>query len=140
MNPASAIGVAAAVIAFLDFSVETLSLCRELRDSTTGALPENLDIERRAKTLQRLTKDLKLPSSVPSVSDKRIMYLGQKCAALTEELQSMLNDIKVNGKGYSQTLKVAMRIIRNKRTIEKLENKICEYQKLLDSSFLVDIR
>jgi hypothetical protein len=58
MDPVSAIGVAAAAIAFLDFSLKTLSVCRELRDS--GALPENLDIERRSKTLQRITRDLQV--------------------------------------------------------------------------------
>jgi hypothetical protein len=67
MDPVSAIGVAAAAIAFLDFSLKTLSVCRELRDS--GALPENLDIERRSKTLQRITKDLELYVALPRASN-----------------------------------------------------------------------
>jgi hypothetical protein len=77
MDPASAIGIAAASVAFLDFSLKTMSVCRELRDSTTGALPENLDIERRAKTLQRITKDLNTYVTVRLQSCKTILAISE---------------------------------------------------------------
>jgi SpoVK/Ycf46/Vps4 family AAA+-type ATPase len=140
MDPVSAIGVAAAAIAFLDFSLETLSRCRELRDSTANALPENLDIERRAKTLRRLAKDLKACCSVSSTAEKRIRELGGKCASLAEELQELLEKIKPNGKSISQALKSVLRNIRDRRTIEKLETTLHSYQNLLGTTILVDLR
>jgi hypothetical protein len=59
MEAVAAVGVAAAAVRFLHFSVRTLSLCREVRDSSTNSTKANDELAKSVKRLTAIQKDLR---------------------------------------------------------------------------------
>jgi hypothetical protein len=59
MEAVAAVGVAAAAVQSLDFSVRTLSLCREIRDSSTNSTKANDELAKSVKRLTAIQKDLR---------------------------------------------------------------------------------
>ena len=58
LDPLTAIGLIGNIVQFVDFGLKIVSKAREVRNSTTGALAENVDTERIATDLIQLTSAL----------------------------------------------------------------------------------
>jgi hypothetical protein len=58
MEAVAAVGVAAAAVQFLDFSIKTLALCKEIRDSSTGSTKTNDELTKSIKKLTAMQTDL----------------------------------------------------------------------------------
>ena len=72
MDPVSAIGVAAATVQFVQFSLQALSLCREIRDNAEGTTNANKRLESYSQTLQALVRGLKAGTARSSAAGRRI--------------------------------------------------------------------
>jgi hypothetical protein len=59
MEAVAAIGIAAAAAQFLDFSIKTLALCKEIRDSSSGSTKTNDELTKSIKKLMVMQKDLR---------------------------------------------------------------------------------
>jgi hypothetical protein len=146
MDPISAISVAAATVAFLDFSLKTLVVCKEFRDVSRQAgqasptLPQNADIEKRLKTLQEMMKDLTLPCSQSNPTDKRIGDIGVECASLAQKLQDLLESLRAKEQSSLSIFKAALKNRKQRRNIESLEVQIDNYRRLYDTTLSISIR
>lgn len=74
MEPVAALGVAAAVVQFVDFSSRLVSKGHELYHSATGELAENAEMEKASKRLQELVEPLQSSSG-----DAAIATICQAC-------------------------------------------------------------
>ena len=72
LDPVSAIGVAAAAIQFLQFSLQVLDVCRQIRDDAEAASDANKELEEYSRTLQGLNKDLKASATQGNAAGRRI--------------------------------------------------------------------
>lgn len=57
---AAAVGVAAAAVQFFEFSLKTLTLCKQIHDSEKGATEANQELETSIAKLKQITEDLQL--------------------------------------------------------------------------------
>jgi len=136
MDPASAIGVAASAITFLDFALETFGLYKKLCEK--GSLPEHQDLVNRAKTLSGMTQKLAITSTI--TNDRRISEIGLKCTAISDSLRALLKSVEPTKPTFRHRSKALFRTMRQKGTIEKLENDLLAEQKLLDTAYLVSLK
>ena len=137
MDGLSALSVAAAVVQFLDFSLKALEICRQVRDSERSSTERNAELEQALRTIKDLRKELN-SSTAPRKTSKRIRDAASKCIATTDELLKTLEHVRGAGKQIS-TAKAAFRVLRERKTIEKLENTLKERQRIVDQALLQDV-
>ncbi|KAI9734369.1 MAG: hypothetical protein M1834_002475 [Cirrosporium novae-zelandiae] len=103
LDPSSAIGLASAVVQFVDFSTKILSKGRVIYKNGEGALVEHLELEAIAQNVIKLNSDVKCYGSVsnigtsptPDRQDTRKLVEG--CNDVSKELLSVLDNIKPIG-------------------------------------------
>jgi len=138
MEVVAAVGVAAAAVAFFDISLKALAACKQFRED--GALSSNISMEKMAKELEVLTKDLKFPGTPSDTVETQIQGLSLECCSLAKDLQSLLNEVKLRSNGRLEEMKAFLKNAKAKGTIKELESKMFRCQKLVDSAFLSSIQ
>jgi hypothetical protein len=128
MEAAAAIGVAAAAVQFLDFSVKTLALCREIRDSSTGSTKANDELAKSVKRLTAMQKELRQNGSTPSSTYRLLVRNIQDCSILAAELLKLLEDIREVAKKSLGTMRSALKTMKERKTIEKLQARLTDCQ------------
>ena len=120
MDPVAALGLAASIVTFIDFSWKLLYEVKDLNDSSTGASLEHDTLEKISNDLLSLNNDLTAPSAINAIPAP-IRDLAGQCKDVTIELLDVLNDLKVRGphkrwKSFVQ----ALRSVWKKEEIEGL--------------------
>ncbi|RMY44641.1 hypothetical protein D0865_10421 [Hortaea werneckii] len=140
MEALAALGVAAASVQFLDFALQALSLCRQIRDDAQGATAANKELESYSRSIKDLSKELK-SGQADNASGRRIKAVAQACTAKTEELLALLDRVrKAGSNSRTAAAKTLFRSLKERREIEKLQNQLKEKQALLDSALIQDIQ
>lgn len=136
MDPVSALGVAAAVNQFLDVAAKALETCRQIRDDATSSAKRNKELEQAAVVLKDLRKELE--STQRNQAPRRIVEAAKSCTGAADELLPLLEHVRGAGKQIS-TAKATFRAMRERKTIEKLQNYLAARQKVLDQLLIQDI-
>ncbi|RMY75080.1 hypothetical protein D0863_02824 [Hortaea werneckii] len=140
MEAVAALGVAAASVQFLDFALQALALCRQIRDDAQGATATNKELESYSQSLEGLSKWLK-SGQADNACGRRIKAVAQACIAKTEELLKLLEKVrKAGSNSRTAAAKTLFRSLKERREIEKLQNELKEKQALLDSALIQDIQ
>ncbi|KAI7283702.1 hypothetical protein KC345_g2791 [Hortaea werneckii] len=140
MEAVAALGVAAASVQFLDFALQALALCRQIRDDAQGATATNKELESYSRSLEELSKELK-SGQADNACGRRIKAVAQACIAKTEELLKLLEKVrKAGSNSRTAAAKTLFRSLKERREIEKLQNERKEKQALLDSALIQDIQ
>ncbi|RMY43400.1 hypothetical protein D0865_11276 [Hortaea werneckii] len=140
MEALAALGVAAASVQFLDFALQALSLCRQIREDAQGTTATNKELQIYSRSIKDLSKELK-SGQADSASGRRIKTVAQACIAKTEEILLLLENVrKAGGDSRTAAAKKLFRLLKERRTIEKLQNELKEKQTLLDSALIHDIQ
>jgi gamma-glutamyl:cysteine ligase YbdK (ATP-grasp superfamily) len=125
----AAVGVAAAAVQFFEFSLKTLTLCKQIHDSEKSATEANHELETSIGKLKQITEDLQLNVVLQAV-DRPITTARQDCVAAIGDLEKLLDDVKPKSRKHSfAAARSALRAIRSKPKIEALQNKISEAQR-----------
>lgn len=136
MDPFSAFSLACGIIQIIDFSTEVAKKCRDLYKD--GASSENAGVEEMAKHLTHLRTDLDLTERN---SPDELLELGSKCSATAQEIIVELQKLKVNEPNRKRkVVGKALKIMLRKGAIEDIRKRLADYQKVLDSRLLVDLR
>jgi hypothetical protein len=125
----AALGVAAAAVQFFDFSLKTLSLCKQIRDSEKGVTQVNQELESCMKKLKEIFEELN-PNVNLTVANRPITKARQDCVAVIGDLEKLLHDVKLKSSDKNfPAVKAAFRVMKGKRRIEVLQNKLSEAQR-----------
>ncbi|KAK5734944.1 hypothetical protein LTR17_008577 [Elasticomyces elasticus] len=130
MDSVSAIGVAAAVLQFLEFSVKILKTCKEIRDDANSATQNNKELEKAARTLEHFRAEL---GSVmrSKQANRRIVTIAYECAQTAKELIDLLEYIR-GGDGKLGTAKATWRAMLKRKPIERLQKSLQDREAVLD--------
>ncbi|RMY97985.1 hypothetical protein D0862_07803 [Hortaea werneckii] len=140
MEALAALGVAAASVQFLDFALQALALCRQIRDDAQGATATNKELESYSRSIKDLSKELK-SGQADNACGRRIKAVAQACIAKTEELLKLLGKVRRAGSNSrTAAAKTLFRSLKERRTVEKLQNELKAKQALLDSALIQDIQ
>jgi hypothetical protein len=128
MDPLTAIGLASAIVQFVDFSTKLIGGAREIYHSTTGSTTQNVTlgvvvIEMRAWSSKRSSPG---PSSIQS-EEKAICSLAKECQKLSGEILELIQ--KTKPKKQKSRTEAFSAAIRDKwhesdklQLLERLEN------------------
>ena len=143
MDPISALSLACNVIQLVEFSVESVKVCKELYDN--GSLDENEKIEKYTADITAANKDLQatLRNCKPGSKPSKILQVAQDASATANELKVALNMLKLSksqgirrlGNAFKSTLKT---LITN-GTIQRLQKRLELQDAALRSTILKDL-
>lgn len=97
MDPLSTIGLASAIVAFIDFSWNLVTGTWEVYHSRDGIAAENARLEDVTDDLESLAQALKADFPVKTLAEKNIQRLAQDCKEDARTLKSLLDGMKVPG-------------------------------------------
>lgn len=146
MDPLSVLGLVANIVQLVDAAINAFTLCRQVY--TLGASIEDTQMTYTSNQLitcySSLQYSLKNPSTAGSQvrgEDADLNDLATQCCNIAELLHEELESLrKTPGGGIRKTsVKLFLKKKKSKR-IDKLKDRLDEYQKVLDSKILIKIR
>ena len=144
MEAIAAFSLACNVIQVVHCGIDVVSKCRELW--TEGSLSEYEPLEHMANHLTTLRNalDFSLAQGNQNICqgpDQALLDLAEKCSITAEELSGELQKLKVKGAHRKrQIIRNSAICLWKNSSIEKIQTRLDEYRKILDSRILIDIR
>lgn len=128
MDPLSAIGLASAIVAFIDFSWNLVTGTWEIYHSLDGVAAENARLEDVTDDLESLTQALKTDFAVKTKAEKNIQRLAQDCKEDAKTLKALLDQMKVPGRRreFWKSLSAKWKSILKKDEIAQLKSQLQE--------------
>jgi hypothetical protein len=128
MDPVSAIGLASAILSFIDQAYKIATGADELYHSATGATEDNTHTETIIKDLDEAAADLTNISS-KTKHGKALNSLATKCKKISEDLLKLLEKLSVSGNRSTwKVLRVAIRNLRKEKEVAKMVTRLGEYR------------
>lgn len=130
MDPATAIGVASSVLAFLDFSVKVVNGAVEIYRSADGTTAENFHFENVTRDMHSRTESMKKHSTAKTGAEQSIVKLAEECHKLSGRMINLLEETKVKGGKRSKlgSLQAAILVGKKKKDVAELEGQMQEYR------------
>lgn len=97
MDPVTAVGLASAILTFIDFSWDVISGAAEVYRSPDGALDEDARLGDVIDDLHLITEDLGQHLPGRSKLDRSLKRLVENCRDDSKELQSVLQNVSLSG-------------------------------------------
>lgn len=102
MDPLTAIGLASAIVQFVDFGRNLISESHEMYRSIEGTSKTNMDTENIAKQIHSLSEHLLSSdqsyeeTGAPFENQRVLRSLATECRSVASELLDLLKDLKVD--------------------------------------------
>jgi hypothetical protein len=95
MDPVSALGLAANILAFIDFGVKIVSTAKHIHDSGTGVTREDEARQIAATQMQLIASKLLLSPSPPlDAQQAALCQLAEQCRILSQRILALYEKIK----------------------------------------------
>ena len=128
MDQASAIGLASAIITFIDVTCKIISRADELYNSNQGSTKENAQIGTIVEDLKEYSLDLGTSRNYATKHERAIESLAKDCAALSDELIAILEKLKLSKKSRRKSMLKIWSTMLRKNEIVALEARLGEYR------------
>ncbi|RYC58805.1 hypothetical protein CHU98_g7404 [Xylaria longipes] len=142
MESLAALGLAAAVVQFVDFTKKLLLDTRDIYRSGKGALDDNLQLEQICEVLKRLSGEITAEQNalatereseyhlVPKEDALGLKNLASSCKNDCNELLSIVQSLSVDGGSNRRwrSIKASVRNFQHKGQIKNLEDRIMKAQ------------
>ncbi|KAE9367443.1 hypothetical protein N431DRAFT_416093 [Stipitochalara longipes BDJ] len=139
MDPIAAIGFAASILQFIQFSTSLVRGAYEIQRSSTGTTSENAHIRDVISDLKEVTDGLGADFKGSNKHEKALLKLATQCHAVSDELMKILNKLKTNGDSKWESVKVKWMSIRKEKEVASIEKRLSAYstELLLRLSFMM---
>ena len=146
LDPLSALGLIANIVQLVDASAKALAVCHEIY--TLGASVEDSQmtyttgqLEQCYSALDDSLKSTAVTGSHGVRSNVVFRDLATQCCETARALQTELQSLrKTPGGGLRETVSKFNLKRKKGKSIEKLKGRLDEYQKVVDSKILIDLR
>jgi hypothetical protein len=128
MDPVTAVGFAASILNFIDFSWNLVQGTYEVYKSGSGATAENAQISTILEDLQEVTEGLHSDLKVGSEYAKQLSKLANNCLGLSRDLTKTLEKLRVKERNSWQSVKVAWSSMRKKKEVASIEKRLGDYR------------
>ena len=146
MDPITGIGLAASVIQLLTFSIDAVKTCREVYQKGSVSDYSNLDyttghLAGLTSSLQNSVQSSRTTSRALTREEKDLVDLARECEDCAKKLQKELNKLQTQSRASTlEAVRIAVRAIRKKSTIDKINQHLQAYQSTLETSLLSRLR
>jgi len=128
MEPVTAIGLASAILSFVDFAQKVAIGADELYNSAAGATEDNTNIKIIIKDLDEAAADL-TDLSGKTKHTQALNSLAAKCRKLSEDLLRLLDKLAVSGKRSTwKVMRVAIQNLRKEGKVAKMVARLADYR------------
>jgi hypothetical protein len=128
MEPVTAIGLASAILSFVDFAQKVATGADELYNSAAGATEDNTNIKIIIKDLDEAAADL-ADLSGKTKHTQALNSLAAKCRKLSEDLLRLLDKLAVSGKRSTwKVMRVAIQNLRKEGKVAKMVARLADYR------------
>lgn len=127
MDPLTALGLAANIFQFIDFSSQLLSGTLEIYQSATGASSEIIEIEHISEHLSSFNEELSSqPTASRSSRDVAVEKFAGRCKDISDELLKVIAELKVvDGPNRKwRSFRKALKTLWKKEKIQSLQNRL----------------
>jgi hypothetical protein len=129
MDPITAVGFAASILNFIDFSWNLVSGTYEVYKSTTGTTSDNAHISTVLDDLEATTEGLAYDIEGKTNHEKNLCKLADGCYELSQDLAKILRKLQVSEKNSKwQSLKVKWASMRKEKTVASIEIRLDRYR------------
>ncbi|KAL5088952.1 hypothetical protein Trisim1_006098 [Trichoderma cf. simile WF8] len=141
MDPANAVGIAAAVVQFADFGFRLVKSAHELSKSPSGQAPEYINLSEVSDDLSRLADAIGAKiNNIQGPAGDVFLRLRDRCKSTNDDLQSILNRLKAQGTTKIELaadgLRVAFRQVAAAGEIERLANLLNQIRQEMNMAML----
>jgi hypothetical protein len=135
----AAIGLASNILQFIDFAAKLVSKGNRIRKSTSGALPENDDLETTSKRLRKLADELYKVSSDPT--NHALQTISLVCMKASEDLIDKLASLKSRGEiSRFRSYRQALKCVWNKHEINAMSGRLNLFRAELTTFLLISLK
>jgi hypothetical protein len=145
MEAIAAFSVACNVIQVVDFGLRTVSKCREIYNQGTAI--DHQDLDNTSKHLAEINEKLStsiqnaLTNKPLSKDEYELQELAFKCTRTASDLRDELDKLKIFGRrGKRAVLAKAWKSIRRNDTINKIKERLSDYERVLNTRLLLRLR
>ncbi|KAK2732455.1 hypothetical protein CKAH01_19040 [Colletotrichum kahawae] len=126
MDPLTALGLAANIVPFIEIAAKVLKAAKEIHDSESGGLDDNVNLEKYATQLKQHYSNLLAPDSDDLIGDdKEICALAAECQKLAHDLLDVLERIKPADRSSKlQSFRLALKNMWRGKDKEMLEKRL----------------
>ena len=129
MDPITAVGFAASILTFIDFSWGVIAGTYEVYKSTTGKTLENAHISNVVDDLERVTDSLISDFEGRTKHEKELCKLADKCHDLSQDLSKILRKLQVTEKNSKwQSFRVKIASMSKEKEIASIEDRLDRYR------------
>ncbi|KAH0419561.1 hypothetical protein CcaCcLH18_14354 [Colletotrichum camelliae] len=119
MDPLTALGLVANIVPFIEIAAKVLKTAKEIHDSESGGLDDNVNLEKYATQLKQHYSNLLAPDSADLIGDdKELCALAAECQKLAHDLLGVLERIKL------QSFRSALKNLWRGKDKEMLEKRL----------------
>jgi hypothetical protein len=144
MEALAALSVAAATVQFVDFGLETLKLCRQIRQNEKGATEANAKIEQAITELQEIQKLFKPAVTYQGVAPQDIQIIAKarkECDEAANELLQLLRNLqRGQGRRFGDDVRSAYRAYRARKQVDVLRTRLEGCRERFQHALSVDTR
>lgn len=128
MDPVTAIGLASAILTFVDFSWSLVRGADEIYRSPTGTSKENASVNTIIADLKEVTDGIDTDIQGHGKHEKALAALAKECEGLSKDLLQVLGKIRKKDGSKRATLKAALRSMTKEKEIVSIEKRLGEYR------------
>ncbi|KAI1849815.1 hypothetical protein JX266_004764 [Neoarthrinium moseri] len=131
MDPITAVGFAAGILNFIEFSSTLVRGTLEVYHSTSGTTTDNTHSGKLLADLQEVTQELEVRFDVESGDQtaKALATLATKCMELSNELAAILQKLEARGRNKRwKSFQVAFFGVVKQNSIASIEKRLAEYR------------
>ena len=127
MDPITAVGFAASILNFVDFSWTLIKGSYEVYE--LGTTSDNMRITSVLSDLEGITKSLQADVKGSSPHVKDLKSLAAECIEVSQELSAILKDLEMKeGNKIWRSLEAKWKSMRKEKEIAAIEQKLIEYR------------
>ncbi|KAK1498980.1 hypothetical protein CCUS01_02600 [Colletotrichum cuscutae] len=136
MGAEVAIGIAAGIIAFLDFSWKLTTGANELYDSRRQVSRENARIREIIEDLRNYSFELQSEQLGSSRHEQALKALSTACYDVCQELIAILDTLKARRNSRWAALRVTWAGMRQRKEVAHIEGRLAEYRMEMNTRLL----
>jgi hypothetical protein len=129
MDPITAVGFAAGILQFIEFSWGVITGTYEVYKSTTGTTHKNVHISTVVNDLERASDSLISDVEGKTKNERELCKLADKCHELSQDLSKILKKLQASEKNSKWlSLKVKVESMKKEKDIASIEDRLDRYR------------
>ena len=127
MDPITAIGFAASILQFVQFSASLVRGAYEIQQSSTGTTAENAQISNVISDLQEVTEGLEADFKGSNKHEKALLKLAKQCHTVSDDLMKNLGKLTTKDDSKWESVRVKWASIRKEKSVASIEKRLSAY-------------